>query len=353
MKKRIAHKTSIKAGLPPGSLVHIGERMAEAVKIIVYEYSESEYEEIVIDKLEDIASPKLKSAMRWIRVEGIHNVDVLSEIGRIFALHPLTIEDILDTTHRPKIEDFEDYSFILAKALYESNGNIINEQLSIIVRPSLVISLHETGSDLFVPLTNRLRAGKGRIRQMKADYLVYALLDTLVDNYFVVLEEMGETIESVEEQIAVSSRENSIKPIQEIRKNLIQMRRAAWPLRDLLNDLAIGNIPFVGESIRIYYKDVHDHAIQAADTTEIYRETLTELLTIYLTATSNRLNEVMKVLTIITTIFMPLTVIAGIYGMNFEHMPELKWQFGYPAVLLLMLAIALLMLFFFRKKRWM
>jgi len=352
MKNRSAHKASIKAGLPPGALIHIGEQRQEAVKITLYEYNESEYKETVVNKLEDIASSKLESAMRWIKIEGIHNVDVLAEVGRVFALHPLTIEDILDTTHRPKIEDFDDYSFIVLKALYHSNGETVNEQLSIIVRPALVISLHETGSDLFAPLTNRLRSGKGRIRQMGADYLVYALLDTVVDNYFVVLEDMGETIELIEEGIAASSRADSVKSIHEIRRGLIQLRRAAWPLRDLLNDLAIGNVPFVREPIRIYYKDVHDHAVQAADTVEIYIETMTELLTIYLTSVSNRLNEVMKVLTIITTIFMPLTLIAGIYGMNFEHMPELKLPFGYPAVLLLMATIAILMLLFFRKKRW-
>lgn len=343
---------SRKAGLPPGALVHVGERRTAKVEITVYEYGEGRFEEFVADKPEDIVSARSESAVRWVQVDGIHDVDVLAQIGKLFALHPLTVEDILNTDQRPKIEDFDDYMYIVAKMLCRSDNKLSTEQLSLIVRPSLVISFHETRSDLFLPLVNRLRAGKGRIRQMGADYLAYALLDAVVDNYFILLEEMGETIEWLEEQIAAVPEKTTIISMHEVRSELVQLRRAVWPLRDVLNVLALGDTPFVSGSTKIYFKDVHDHVVNAADTIEIFRETMTEMLTIYLTTVSNRLNEVMKVLTIITTIFMPLTLIAGIYGMNFEHMPELHWQWGYPFVLLLMLSIAISMLVYFRKKRW-
>jgi magnesium transporter len=349
---RPASRRSQKAGLPPGALVHVGERRAEKVEITICEYSESSFEEFVTEKLEDLVAPKSESAMRWVRVEGIHNVDVLGQIGKILALHPLTVEDILNTDQRPKIEDFDDYVYIVAKMLCRSDDKLSAEQISLIVRPSLVISFHETRSKLFLPLVNRLRAGKGRIRQMNSDYLAYAMLDTVVDNYFVILEEMGETIESLEEQATASAGKTMIRSMHEVRSELVQLRRAVWPLRDVLNILALGDSSLVSESTRVYFKDVHDHVVHAADTIEIFRETMTEMLTIYLTTVNNRLNEVMKVLTVIATIFMPLTLMAGIYGMNFEHMPELHWEWGYPSVLLLMLTIALSMLIYFRKRRW-
>jgi magnesium transporter len=345
-------RRSKKAGLPPGALVHIGKQRAEKVKVTIYEYSEDHCEEFVTEKLDAIASPKSESAVRWIKVEGIHDVDVLAQLGKILALHPLTVEDILNTDQRPKIEDFPDYTYIVMKMLCRCNDKVSAEQLSLIVRPSLVISFHETQSNIFLPLMQRLHAGKGRIRQMGADYLAYGLIDAVVDNYFILLEEIGEAIESLEEYIATAPGKTTIQSIHGVRSELVQLRRAVWPLRDVLSTLALGDTPLVSESTKIYFKDVHDHSVHAADTVEIFRETMTEMLTIYLTSVSNRLNEVMKVLTIITTIFMPLTLIAGIYGMNFEHMPELHWPWGYPFVLLLMFTITLLMLLYFRKKTW-
>ncbi|MCE5334966.1 MAG: magnesium/cobalt transporter CorA [Desulfobacteraceae bacterium] len=347
----LSSKRSMKAGLPPGSLVHIGERRTDSVKITVFEYGEDHCDEFVNEDLETIASPKSESAVRWIKVEGIHNVDTMAKIGEIFDIHPLTIEDILNTDQRPKMEDFDNYTFIVAKIICRLDDEVITEQLSIILRPSLVISFHETQSDIFVPLTERIR-GKGRIRKMGADYLAYGLLDAVVDNYFLLLEEIGEKIGALEEEITATPGKTTMQSIHDTRRELVQLRRAVWPLRDVMNMLALGETPLVSESTKLYFKDVYDHAVQSADTVEIYRETMTEMLTVYLTSVSNRLNEVMKILTVITTIFMPLTLIAGIYGMNFEHMPELHWAWGYPLVLLLMVAISLSMLRFFRKKRW-
>jgi len=349
-----AKKRSKKAGLPPGSLVYVGEREAEEVKVTVFEYGEDRFEESARENLEDCVSPREESAVRWIKVDGVHDVEVLDRIGKCFELHPLTIEDVLNTDQRPKLEDFDHYVFIVMKMVCydEKESKVTAEQVSLIVSSRMVISLHEGEAGVFRPVIERLRTGKGRLRKMGADYLAYSLLDAVVDNYFVVLEKLGDAIESLEEEIAADPTPETMRSIHGLRREMVLLHRWVWPLGEVVNNLVLGDIPLVREPSRLYFKDVHDHIVHATDTIETFREMLTEMLTIYLSAVSNRLNEVMKVLTIIATIFMPLTFIAGIYGMNFEHMPELRSPWGYPLVLLFMLSLAVSMLVYFKRKRW-
>ena len=349
-----ARRRSDKAGLPPGSLVHIGERKTEEVKITVFDYSEDSFEETVGKSIEDCSSFDEKPHVRWIKVDGIHNVEILEKIGECFGLHPLTVEDILNTDQRPKMEDFDLYLYIVLRMLgYEEGENRLKvDQVSLIVSSGLVISFQERETHAFRPIIERLHNGKGRIRKAGADYLAYGLLDAVVDNYFLALERIGENIEDLEEEIATNPRQDTLHSIHKLRSEMILLRRSVWPLGEVVNNIVLGDSPLIDAPSKLYFKDVYDHIVHATDTIETYREMLTEMLTMYLSAVSNRLNEVMKVLTVIATIFMPLTFIAGIYGMNFLHMPELNWRWGYPLVLLLMLSVAVCMLAWFRKKRW-
>lgn len=347
-------KRSKKAGLPPGSLVYIGEKGVEEVKINTFDYGESYFTESAVVNLEDCLSTGGESTVRWIRVVGIHNPAIIEKIGACFNIHPLTLEDILSSDQRPKMEDFENYLFIVMKTLCydEKEDRIMPEQVSLIVSSGIVISFEESEADTFRPLIEQLRSEKSRIRKMGADYLAYSLLDSVVDNYFLVLERMGDSIESLEEEIAANASRETLHSIHKLRREMVLIRRSVWPLGEVTNKIVLGDSQLIREPSKLYYRDVYDHIIHANDTIETFREMLTEMLTIYLSAVSNRLNEVMKVLTIIATIFMPLTFISGVYGMNFKHMPELYWPLGYPLVLLLMLLVAFSMLFYFRKKGW-
>jgi magnesium transporter len=352
---KLAKRRSEKAGLPPGALVYVGEQKTEEVKLTIFDYSEASFKEAVTETIEDCASLlNEKPSVRWIKVDGIHQVAVVEKIGECFGLHPLTLEDILNTDQRPKIEEHDQYLCIVLKTLGFDEGEhgIRAEQVSLIVSPGLVVSFQERETDAFRPVIERLRNGKGRLRKMGADYLCYALLDAVVDNYFLVLERMEETVEYLEEEIATSPRPDTIQSIQKVRREMMLLHRSVWPLGEVVNNIVLGDSPLIDEPSKLYFKDVHDHLIQATDTIETNREMLTEMLAMYLSAMSNKLNEVMKVLTIIATIFMPLTFIAGIYGMNFDYMPELRWHWGYGLVMLLMLAVAVCMLIYFRKKRW-
>ncbi|MHC1725563.1 MAG: magnesium/cobalt transporter CorA [Syntrophobacteraceae bacterium] len=347
-------KRSGKAGLPPGSLVYVGEKDAAKLKAAIYEYSEQSFEELVTSLPEECLTPANKPVARWIKVDGIHDIEGLGKLGECFNLHPLTIEDILNTDQRPKLEDFDHYLYIVMKMLSwdEENNRVIAEQVSIVLMSGIIISFQEGEADIFRPLIERLRTGKGRIRKMGADYLAYALLDAVVDNYFLILEKMGEKLEYLEEEVAAKPKPETLAAIHGLRREMVLLRRSVWPLEQVVNNLVLEDSPLIREPSRLYFKDVHDHLIQATDTIETSREILTEMSTLYLSAVSNRLNEVMKVLTIIATIFMPLTFIAGVYGMNFANMPELHWKWGYPLVMLLMLVTALSMLVSFRKRKW-
>lgn len=349
MKKR-----SKKAGLPPGSLVHIGDKKTEEVKIALIDYDEANFQEREIKDIEECFVFKTSPTVTWINVEGIHQIEIIQKLGDCFCLHPLVLEDILNTDQRPKIEDFSDYIYIVLKMLYRgSNEGIVTEQVSIILGQNFVITFQEgREGDVFNPIRERVRSDKGRIRKMGSDYLAYSLMDAIIDNYFIILEKLGEDIEVLEDELVRNPNPRTLHAIHRLKREMIFLRKSVWPLREVVGTMERGDSAIIKAATRMYLRDIYDHTIQVIDAIETFRDMLSGMLDIYLSSISNRLNEVMKVLTIIATIFMPLTLISGIYGMNFRHMPELEWPWGYPLVLSVMLGIAVLMVIYFWRKKW-
>jgi magnesium transporter len=348
-------KRSEKAGLPPGSLIHIGDRLTEKTKITVFDYDEAHLQEKEIKTVGECRQFKDSPTVAWIHIEGIHDTQILEELGAVFGLHPLTLEDILNTDQRPKMEDFCEYIYIVLKTFTnhaDENNETTSEQISIILGPTFVISFQEKETDIFKPIRERIRAGKGRLRKSGADYLAYSLIDTIVDNYFTILEHLGEKIEIIEESLVKNPSTQTLQAIQHMKREMIFLRKSVWPLRETISSLERTECQLIQESTGLFLKDIYDHTIQVIDTIETYRDMLSGILDIYLSSISNRMNEIMKVLTIIATIFMPLTFLAGVYGMNFKYMPELEWHWGYFFILSIMITIAVFMLVYFRKKRW-
>jgi magnesium transporter len=349
---KLVQKRSTKTGLPPGTLVHIGERRSETVTITVFHYSGTGCEEQPVEQPDRLAPPADESVV-WINVGGVHKLEVLETLGRQFLLHPLLLEDIANTDQRPKLDDYETYFFLVMKMLsLTDRKEIALEQVSLVLGRNYVLSFQENGTDVFQPVRERLRGGKGRLRQSGADYLLYALVDAIVDEYFAVLEFMGERIEALQQIVVADPRPETLNDIHALKRQLLFLRRAVWPLRDVMNNLSRSDCPFLQQPTKVFFRDVHDHVVQIVDTIETLREMVSASLDIYLSSVSYRLNAVMRVLTVITTIFMPLSFIASIYGMNFEHMPELKSQWGYPLVLAVMTVVGVGMLVLFRNKRW-
>jgi magnesium transporter len=281
-------------------------------------------------------------------------MELIEKMGAHFGLHPLILEGIANTQQRPKLEDLTDYIFVVLKMLYmeETDDSVIAEQVSLVVGSNFVISFQEREGDVFEQIRERIRNAKGRIRKMGSDYLGYALIDAIVDNYFLVLEKLGDKVEALEDELLPNPRPDTLPSIQGLKRALISLRRSVWPLREVVNGLERGESALIKKATRVYLRDVYDHTIQVIDTVEALRDTVGGVLDIYLSSVSNRMNEVMKMLTLVATIFIPLTFVAGIYGMNFEHMPELKWPFGYGLVWIVMVTVALFMVFYFKKRRW-
>jgi magnesium transporter len=351
---RLIKKRSKKAGLPPGTLIHIGEKKTEKLKLTVIDYDEAHFEEREIKTIEECFVFKDKPTVTWINVDGLHQTEILESLGECYGFHPLVLEDILNTDQRPKTEDYGAYLYVVLKMLdyNEKSNETLSEQVSLILGPGFLFSFQEKEGDVFSSIRNRIRNGKGRIRKMGADYLAYSLLDAIVDNYFTILEKLGEGMELLEERLITRPVPETLQMIHYLKREMIFLRKSVWPLREVVGTLERGESSLIEGSTRIYLRDVYDHTVQVIDNVETFRDMLSGMLDIYLSSVSNRLNAVMKVLTIIATVFMPLTFIAGIYGMNFRYMPELEWHWGYPAVLLVMLGIGGVMLIYFRKKRW-
>ncbi|NVL91856.1 MAG: magnesium/cobalt transporter CorA [Desulfobacterales bacterium] len=347
-------KRSHKAGLPPGTLFHVGEKKAEKARITIIDYDKAQLQEKEVEMDEECSSFKDKPTVTWINIDGIHQVDIIEKIGKQFNIHPLTLEDIVNTEQRPKMEDYHDYIFVLVKMLsYDDEDNGIRpEQVSLILGSNFVISFQEKQGDVFDPIRERIRRAKGRIRKMKADYLAYTLVDTIVDHYFTVLEKLGGTIEGMEEELVTNPTPDTLQAIHTLKSELIFLRKSVWPLREVASGLEREESPLIHKSTRVFLRDVYDHTIQVIDTIETFRDLVSGMLDVYLSSVSNKMNEVMKVLTIVATIFIPLTFVAGIYGMNFKYMPELEWQWGYFGALIVMVVIVFLMVFYFKRKRW-
>jgi magnesium transporter len=343
-----------KVDLPPGMLIHTGEKKTENTRITVTDYDEKEFQEREIKTIEESFPFKGKPTVTWINVDGVHDTEIISKIGKHFDLHPLTLEDILNTEQRPKMEDFEDYLFIVLRMLYydEKEDKTQAEQVSLILSSNFVISFQERKGDVFDPIRERIRTGRGRIRKMGSDYLTYSLMDTIIDNYFIIPEKLGEKIEAMEEELLTDPTPETLQRIQHFKREMILLRRSIWPLREIVSLLEKAESALIHEPTRIYLRDIYDHTIQVIDAIETSRDVLSGMLDIYLSSISHRMNQVMKVLTIIATIFIPLTFIVGIYGMNFKYIPELGWKWGYPLVLLVMLGVGISMIIYFRRKRW-
>ena len=348
----VVKKRSAKAGLPPGSLIHIGEKHRDKAKITLCVYDETHIQEREIQTLEGTLPPE-GGAVTWIHVDGLHETRLLEQMGDNFGLHPLTLEDILNTEQRPKSEDHGDYLYIVLRLFHEdSGGELIPEQVSIVFGRNWLISLQEKEGSLFDPIRERLRNEKGRLRKAGADYLAHALLDAIVDSYFAILDNFGEKIENLEDALIGRPAPQTLRAIQALKREVILLRKSVWPLMEMIGGLGRSDSPLIREPSVIYFRDVYDHAVQVIDTIETYRDMLAGMLDIYLSSISNRMNEIMKVLTIIATVFMPLTFRAGVYGMNFKYMPELEKPWGYFALWGLMIAIVLVMLIAFRRKKW-
>ena len=357
---RFLKKRSTKAGSAPGMLVYSGDKRTGKVDISVMDYNESKANEETTETVSTILAYRDQPTTTWINVNGLHKVPVIQELGEHYGLHPLVMEDILNTGQRPKLEENADNLFIVMKMFKvpEPSGQIETEQISIILGKDFVISFQEMAGDLFDPVRERIRSGKGRIRKLGAAYLAYALIDAIVDGYYVVLENLGERIEAIEESLVEDPHPGSLQTIYGLKREMIFLRKSVWPLREVVNNLERGESPLINKACRVFFRDVYDHTIQVIDSVETYRDLLSGLQDLYLSSISNKMNEVMKVLTIIATIFIPLTFIAGIYGMNFDpgvsdyNMPELGLRYGYIGVWVIMLMVGAAMVYMFRRLKW-
>ena len=352
--RRFLKKRSVKAGMPPGSLVHIGETPAQAVSIELIGYDPATFEEQRFQTVDDCLPHLERPGITWVNVEGVHDVEIIRHLGERFALHPLVLEDIVNTVQRPKIDDYDSYLFIVLRMLKPTGGGeFTSEQLSMILGPSYLFTFQEgIQGDVFDTVRERLRNGKGKSRGMGVDYLAYALIDAIVDNYSNVLEDLGERIVNLEENLTLSPDKATLIEINTIKQEIIFLRKAVWPLREAVSFLERGDSRLLSPSTRLYFRDVYDHTVQVIDTVETYRDLLSGMLDLYLSSISNRINEVMKFLTVIGTIFMPLTFLVGVYGMNFKHMPELEWHNGYFMLWGLMIVLTIVMSIYFKRKRW-
>jgi magnesium transporter len=342
------------AGLPPGTLTHVGQRRSETVTLHLIAYDAEHVCEEAPTNIEATCASFGGPIVSWLNVCGLHDPEIVERIGRALGLHPLVLEDVLNTLQRPKMEDLGSYLLIELEMLAydEAQDDIAHEQVSVILGRHYVLSFQEAQGDLFDPIRERIRTAKGRIRELGADFAAYLLIDAVVDHYFVLLEQLGDRIEDVEDEMLASHDADVLARIHDLKRQLILVRKSVWPLREAIGGLERAQSPLFDPTTRPYLRDLYEHTIQVIDTVETYRDMLSGLMDLHLSSLSNHMNEIMKVLTIISTLFIPLTFIAGVYGMNFRFMPELGWRWAYPLVWLIMLALVVVMLAYFRRRRW-
>jgi magnesium transporter len=347
-------KSSKKAGLPPGTVVFVGEKKVEEIRITIIDYDEDQYEEREIKNIEDCFPYKDTPSISWINIDGVHQVEVIEKLGQHFVLHPLLQEDVVNTHQRPKFDEFEDHLFIVLRMFFfnEEENELEGEQISLIVGANFVISFQERQGDVFEQVRERLRNGRGRIRKKGSDYLAYSLIDAIVDSYYNILERLGESIETLQEQLVAEPKRKDLQIIQALKRDMLFFRKSVYPLREVVGGLAKSESTLVKEDVLVYVRDVYDHVIQAIDTIETFRDMLSAMMDIYLSSLSNRMNEVMKVLTIIATIFIPMTFLAGVYGMNFKYMPELEWRYAYLFFWIVVSGVLIAMVAYFKRKKW-
>lgn len=346
-------RTSKQVGLPPGSLIHVGEVKIERPILSLINYDESDYRREDDVSLEQGIKAKDQAGVNWLNLYGIHDTELLRTLGEGYSIHPLALEDILNTTHRPKVEAFDNYLLVILKMIMadSSHDSLEVEQISFVLGSNFLVSFQERRGDFFNPVRDRLQRANGRIRSRGADYLLYALLDAVVDHYFHVLENLDERLAQYEHDL-ISEVESGMHQLHYFSKEILLLRKSIWPLRELVSQLQNDESGLIDASTGMFLRDLQDHVIQINDSVDSLRDTTTSLLSLHMSLAGNRMNEVMKVLTIMASIFIPLTFLAGIYGMNFENMPELKTAWGYPAVLTLMAGCVVVMLVYFKRKRW-
>lgn len=357
---RLIKRSSHKAGLKPGSVVYVGERREGPVGMQLLTYDGTTHSEKLLGSVEEAAECRKTKEVSWIDIDGVHDVELIGRLEQAFDIHPLVLEDIVNTGQRPKFEEFEDYLFLVVKALRrdESTGELTTEQISLVVGKGWVLSFHERPTHVLIPIRERLIETTPRVRFLNTDYLAYAILDAVVDHYYTVFEQFGDMIENLEEELVQHPASSTLTRIQHLKRDLISIRKSIWPMREVIGGLGRSEHKIINKSTVPYFRDLYDHAIQAIDTVETYRDLASGLLDIYLSSVNNRMNEVMKVLTIIATIFIPLGFLAGVYGMNFDtgispfNMPELGLRYGYPIFWLVVLLVGGGLFWYFRRKDW-
>jgi magnesium transporter len=353
MAKKRTTKYKKQLGQIPGALVYTGSKTSKLF-IESFDYNEAHIEEKELKKIEDVLHYKSTESITWININGLNNINEIQKIGENYDIHPLTLEDIVNLSQRPKIDEYDDYLFIVLKMLYyNENEDIVTEQVSFVLGNNYVLTFQEAEGDVFDSVRDRIRFNKGRIRGLGSDYLLYALVDSVTDHYFAIIETLGNKIEDLEDNLFNGQSQNEISvQIQNLKREILRVRRAIFPLREIINRIEKTESKLILSKTLHYYRDIYDHIIQVSENIDIYREMIWGLMDMYMTSISNKMNEVMKVLTIIATIFIPLTFIAGIYGMNFENIPELKYKYGYFVLWGIMIVLFIGMIFYFKRKKW-
>ncbi len=356
MKKAKKQKKSYKVrNVPPGTMSYRGKKSLETTQFEILSYDKDVCTVVKSDSVEEVLKSKENNKITWINVNGLNNISEIEKLSMHYNMHPLTMEDVVNTNHRPKLDEFDDYLFVVLRMLhFKEDETLINEHLSIVTGKNHVLTFQEADGDVFDGLRARITTGKGKIRTMGADYLMYSLMDAVVDNYLTVVEVYGDRIEELEDAIFNETSDVSGVPgnIQLLKRDILKIRRSVVPLREVINRLDKLENPIITEKTGSYIRDLYDHIVSVNESIDLYREMIWSLMDMYMSIISNKMNEVMKVLTIIATIFIPLTFIAGIYGMNFDNMPELHYEYGYFILLIVMAVIFVLMLLYFKKKKW-
>jgi len=348
-------KSSGKSGLPPGSLVHVGEVLQPIANMSVIDYGKGRFEEKKIQSIDEIIQYKNSESVTWVTIEGLADIEVVERIGEIFGIHQLVLEDILNTNQRPKFEEYDDHLYIVLKCLLSDGESftVNNEQVSLLVFKNFVIMFKEKKDELFHSIQHRIRTSSGKFVSLGADYLAYAILDFIVDQNFILLDVLDDSITELEDSLLVGQpTQDMLYKIQSLKREMITIRRYVSPVRELVTEMIHSESDLIHNDTHIFLRDVSDHSIRVVESVESYRDILTGLLDIYVSSVNNKMNEIMKVLTVFTSIFIPLTFIAGIYGMNFEYMPELKWKWAYAATWASFIIIPAVLLVFFKRKKW-
>jgi magnesium transporter len=354
MEKNVKNTNSKKAGLSPGAPVYIGADKSKPIDISEINFSEKLFEEKRLNNISESKAFKMnKKSTTWINVDGVHDAASIESIGTYFKLDPLVIEDILNTAMRPKFEDLDDYLFFSLKMIrIDEKEEIINEQLSLILGKNWILSIDANEKDIFSKYRGRLKSGKGITRGKQADFVFYRLIDIVVDNYFYLTEYLDDQIEKLEEKTIENSDKNIASEIYKLKKKVSDIKKSIFPLREAVSAIIRSDSDLIDETNGKFFKDLYDHVVQLNDTIETQRETINDFLNLYMAGVSNKMNDVMKVLTMFSAVFIPLTFIAGLYGMNFDNIPELHWKYGYFITLIVMFIVLIGMIINFKRKKW-